>query len=394
VFFNSNVMKILIIPSENFITESEPLGGIFQLHQAKVLNKAGFLVGVLSVGFISTRYLFKKYDYKKTQCINGINIIRDYTKLFFPYRYLPFFFKKYRLTKRADVLFNNYVLQYGKPDIIHAHNFLYAGVIADYLKKRHGINFIITEHSSSFSRNKISKNSIKSIQIVSKNASAVTAVSKSFIKLLKSFIKSDIDILPNLVDNIFFEGEFKNKLDSNFTFLHVGSLDLNKNQELIIKSFKKLSEIYNNVHLKIAGEGVLLIHLENLVRVLQLDKKVTFLHRITQQKVKDEMMEADCFILSSNFETFGVVLIEALACGLPLISTKCGGPDDIININNGLLIDVGNQFEMEQAILFMYENINKYSKEKLRIEARERYSEEAFMKNVVKYYKQGINYAN
>jgi glycosyltransferase involved in cell wall biosynthesis len=387
------MMKVLIIPSENFLTESEPLGGIFQYHQARAINRAGFQIGVLSVGFISTRYLFRKYIYKKTQNINGIKIIRNYIKLYFPYRYLPFYFKKYFLTKRADNLFIKYVNQYGKPDIIHAHNFLFAGMIADYLKNKYGINFIITEHSSSYYRNKISNISIKAIQNVSKSASSVTAVSTSFIKILKSFAKHDIDILPNLVDNYFLEGEFKKNKISTFTFLHVGSLDKNKNQELIIKSFKNLSLNYKNVHLKIAGEGRSLDFLKNLVISLELELQVTFLNRISQERVREEMLEADCFILSSNFETFGVVLIESLACGLPLISTKCGGPEDIVNKSNGILVEVGNQNEMQKAMTYIYENKHSYPRENLRTEARKKYGEEEFFKNVVKYYKQGINYA-
>ena len=83
-------MHILIIPSEHFITQTQSLGGIFQYHQAKALINAGNQIGVLSVGYITPRYLISKYIYKKEEKINDINIKRYYKQLYFPHRYMPF----------------------------------------------------------------------------------------------------------------------------------------------------------------------------------------------------------------------------------------------------------------------------------------------------------------
>ena len=173
-------MHILIIPSEHFITQNQPLGGIFQYHQAKALNNAGHQIGVLSVGYITPRYLISKYIYKKEEKINDINIKRYYKQLYFPHRYMPFEILKNNYIKMADKLYSRYIKEFGMPDIIHAHNFLYAGIIAEFLKDKYGIKYIVTEHSSSFVRNKLSKEKIKSIENVAKNASKVTAVSSSF----------------------------------------------------------------------------------------------------------------------------------------------------------------------------------------------------------------------
>ena len=127
------------------------------------------------------------------------------------------------------------------------------------------------------------------------------------------------------------------------------------------------------------------------IRVLDIQKQVNFLGRISQERVREEMMKSDCFVLSSNFETFGVVLIEALACGLPLIATKCGGPEDIVNEQNGILIDVENQLQLEDAMITMYKNAHNYDKEKLRNYAKEKFGEKTFIENVIKYYKVRID---
>jgi len=384
-------MHILIIPSEHFITETQPLGGIFQYHQAKSLNSVEHQIGVLSVGYITLRYIFNKYKYEKEEKINDINIKRNYKQLYFPHRYMPFKFLKNSYIKMADKLYCEYVEEFRTPDIVHAHNFLYAGVVAEFLKEKYGIEYIVTEHSSFFIRNRLSNDEIKSIESVAKNALKVTAVSSSFKSVLKEYIHSSIDLLPNIVDDFFFQEGFENKTSDNFIFLHIASLDKNKNQELLIRSFEKIAKLNDNIYLNIAGNGYMRSFLESLVKKLDIEKQVIFLGQLSQERVRDEMMKSNCFVLSSNFETFGVVLIEALACGLPLIATKCGGPEDIVNKENGILIDVDNQPQLEDAMITMYKNASKYDKEKLRSDAKERFGEKAFVENVMKYYKLGLN---
>lgn len=384
-------MHILIIPSEHFVTQIQPLGGIFQYHQANALSNAKYQIGVISVGYITPRYLVSKYIYKKEEKKENINIKREYKQLYFPHRYIPFKVLKGNYIKMADKLYKEYIKEFGIPDIIHAHNFLYAGIIAKFLKDKYRINYIITEHSSSFVRNKLSSEKIKSIEDVAKNASKVTAVSSSFNNILKEYTKTNIDLLPNIVNNFFFQKKFQDKISKNFIFLHIASLDKNKNQELLIKSFEKIAKLNHNVYLNIAGSGYMKKYLESLVKKLDIQKQVNFLGRISQEKVRAEMMKSNCFVLSSNFETFGVVLIEALACGLPLIATECGGPKDIVNKQNGILIKTNNQLELKKAMLYMYENSYKYDREKLRNDAKERFGEKAFIENVIKYYKVRID---
>lgn len=384
-------MHILIIPSEHFVTQIQPLGGIFQYHQAKALNNVGHQIGILSVGYITPRYLVSKYIYKKEEKKENINIKREYKQLYFPHRYIPFKVLKANYIKMADKLYKEYIKEFGIPDIIHAHNFLYAGIIAKFIKDEYGVNYIVTEHSSSFVRNKLSSGKIKSIENVAKNALKVTAVSSSFNNILKEYTKTNIDLLPNIVDDFFFQKKFQNKISKNFIFLHIASLDKNKNQELLIKSFEKIAKLNHNVYLNIVGSGYMKKYLESLVKKLDIQKQVNFLGRISQEKVRDEMMKSNCFVLSSNFETFGVVLIEALACGLPLIATECGGPKDIVNKQNGILIKTNNQLELKKAMLYMYENSYKYDREKLRNGAKEKFGEKTFIENVIKYYKVRID---
>jgi aminotransferase len=304
---------------------------------------------------------------------------------------MPFNILKNGYIQMAEKLYINYIKEFGQPDIIHAHNFLYAGLIANYIKIKFNIKYIITEHSSSFVRNKLSDLKIKKINESAINALSVTAVSSAFQNILEKYTDSKIDLLPNIVDEFFFKSKFYLKKNNNkFIFLNIANLDENKNQEFLIKSLKKLVNTNQNVVLKIGGDGFLRNELENLVKSLGIKNQVEFLGRINQVQVREEMMNANCFVLPSNYETFGVVLIEALACGLPLIATKCGGPEDIVDDSNGLLIDTDNQKQLEKAMAYMYDNAIKYNREKLREDVMNKFGECSFVENVMKYYKLGL----
>jgi len=102
-------------------------------------------------------------------------------------------------------------------------------------------------------------------------------------------------------------------------------------------------------------------------------------------------LDADCFVLPSRYETFGVVLIEALASGLPLIATKCGGPEDIVNCGNGVLVEIDNVELLAEAMRALKRNKHKYDANRLREEAILRFGEAAFVNNVLPIYEAAIN---
>ena len=71
-------------------------------------------------------------------------------------------------------------------------------------------------------------------------------------------------------------------------------------------------------------------------------------------EVSSILAHADIFVLASRKETFGIVYVEAMAKGLPVIATKCGGPEEFVNKENGILVPVDNVEELSKAMLLMY----------------------------------------
>ncbi len=144
--------------------------------------------------------------------------------------------------------------------------------------------------------------------------------------------------------------------------LFVGRLHLQKNIPLLIKAFSQIKDFYCG-NLVIIGRGDEEENLKNLVRELQLTERVDFLG--FQANPYKWMKNADLFILPSNYEGFPGVLLEAMVCGVPVISTDCPyGPREIIdNGVNGILIPTDNVDALIEAIKKLLQN--KELKEKL-----------------------------
>jgi glycosyltransferase involved in cell wall biosynthesis len=382
-------MKILVISSEPLVTKKHPLGGIFQYEQSKALAKAGHNVVIISTGYLSIKDFFSGYPYEEYEEYENLEILRCYKYSFIPRRFIS----PLNLKKLEIQLFKKIVIKYfersGLPDVVHAHNIIFAGIEAEWIKENYNVPFLITEHSSSFKRGLISPNFDQLIISSLNKSDCLTCVSISFADVLKKRFNYNFDVIYNLVDEIFLSNSLLVKKKLPFIFINAASLDKNKNHKFLIEvfasNFKDLPVI-----LKIAGDGPLKYELINLSKRLFIENQIIFLGKLSRISLCKEMLNANCFVLSSIYETFGVVLIEAMASGLPLIATKSGGPEDIINQNNGILIDQNSSDQLSNAMNYMYLNAHTYDPESLRKEAKDRFGHKSFVDKVTKIYQEII----
>lgn len=150
------------------------------------------------------------------------------------------------------------------------------------------------------------------------------------------------------------EKEYKNT--GKLTFVTVGRLETQKNQKLLCDAFALASKSIQNIELKIYGAGSLQGDIEQHIEDLNMQGKI-FLCGKTDN-VADTLIMADAFILSSDFEGMPNALMEAMAVGLPCISTDCPtGPSDMIETRkNGILVPVGDVVSMSKAIINIAKN--------------------------------------
>ena len=184
--------------------------------------------------------------------------------------------------------------------------------------------------------------------------------------------------INNMIDTSVFGYMSKDKNDNIFRFVTVSSLTANKRVGLMIESFSKLISKYHidNVELHIIGDGIEKKNLYDMVSKLGIKLKVNFHGILNRYEVKKIFDNSQCFVLTSKKETFGVACAEALLNGLPVVVTKCGGPEEFINEQNGIVTDDTNIVE---SMYYMYNNIGDYDGSYVSNKAKELFSE----KNIV-----------
>jgi hypothetical protein len=175
--------------------------------------------------------------------------------------------------------------------------------------------------------------------------------------------------------------------------LHISILNKRKNVTDIIRA---VAQIYTKLDRKdfefnIIGEGSEKYKLEKLAAELGVLNKCVFFHGLVSEERKLELLtKSEFHILNSDDEGFSVVTAEAILYGIPVIATKCGGPEDFVNETTGILIERRNLDELVKAILFMLDNSWKYDKQKLHDFGKNMFSPEVISNKTYEAYKNSI----
>ena len=165
-------------------------------------------------------------------------------------------------------------------------------------------------------------------------------------------------VIPNAINTVFIRQRYSG--EKRKVIAGAGRLNDQKNFNLLIRAFEKIAAEFPEYRLVIYGKGIKEFELKELVNSLGLQDKVEFPGNI--QNIADEMEKNTMFVLSSDFEGMPNALMEAMALGLPCVSTDCpcGGPRYLIQNNvNGLLVPVGNVDRMSCAMRRILINVDE-----------------------------------
>ena len=380
-------MHVLIIPSW-YPETPEDIDGIFFRLQAQALQRSGLKIGV-------TAPVFRSMRGKPASVVNGGYGIRIENIPTYVYKSMYFFprlpyLDRHRWVRAGWKLFKRYVRDHGTPDIIHAHSMNHAGILAQQIHEKTGIPFVLTEHSSTYARKLIRNWQRPAMLQSAQQCSARIAVSKDFCRLLETeYGGLDWQYIPNSLSPAFIRPvDLANKpKNADFTFCSVAHLNYNKGFDILLPAFAEALKTHPDLKLKIGGTGLIASQLHNLAAELGLENSVEFLGGLQNDQVLDLMFRSDAFVLASRNETFGVVFIEALSQGLPVAATRCGGPQTIINENNGILVPVGDVQALAGALVSLYENRGRYDAQTLRADCLNEFGEEAVVRQITAVYK-------
>jgi len=307
---------------------------------------------------------------------------------------------RYRYIKSGIIGFKRIVKKFGKPDILHINVIWYIGVLGLILKKIYNIQYVITEHWTGYllkSKKKFGFLKNLLIKIIIRNSKGIIVVSTALKKdMIKRGFKGNYFVVPNVAFEktpVVYEKE--NTKKNKKIMLHISFLrDEAKNVSGIIKAIKNISLLRNDFELHIIGDGIDRRKLEKMAEDMDILNKYVFFHGLlSNEKVKEFLINADFLVMNSNYETFSVVSIEAISCGIPVIITKCGGPEDFINEEVGILIEPNNQKQLEEAIIYMLDNYKNYKRENL-MKYGENFNSFNVGKKIYEIYKLIFNFEN
>lgn len=195
------------------------------------------------------------------------------------------------------------------------------------------------------------------IKTIWKNADFVIANSKGLKDLaLECRPKKVIGVIPNGVDVDQFKPIEKSEQDDKFDILCVSRITPRKGIRYLIKALEKFIVEHPYVHLTIIGDGNEKASLENLVRGLGLSHSVTFKGLIPHDQLPEEYHKADVFVLPSLNEGMSNTMLEALASGLPIVTTQTGGSDELVrNGVNGLIVKMQDSDDLAEKLLMLIE---------------------------------------
>lgn len=368
-------MNILIVPSWYEARPGAQLGSFFR-EQALALKRSGCNVIVADATFQSMRSLKGKKLFSIQKKDDEGVLTYSYLMPTFGLMRMPKLGTKV-YAKNLERLFRSIDKDGHKVDVIHAHSFYCAGVAATRLGKKYGIPVVVTEHSSAIISKKLDKQKIDLLKETVGECEKFICVGNGLKEAVIEYTRTtkDIAVIPNMVDKIFnYKGE---KGSETFYFVSIGNLIQSKRFDLTIQAFAKVFRNEHNVMLTIIGDGPLKEKLKNLAKEQGVENQVIFTGRLDRNSVARKLQKSNVFVLASDYETFGVVYIEAMACGVPVIGTRNGGADDIINDECGILVDTNDVLQLANAMKQIYSTYKSYDKKNIANQCDSQYGEKA-----------------
>ncbi len=274
-----------------------------------------------------------------------------------------------------------------KPDIIHAHVALPAGWMAARLAKRLRVPDVLTEHTGPFSALMPRKGARRPVEEALTAAAALLAVSPALAASMRQeFPAVQPQVLGNVVRTDFFVPSAHARGDV-YRFAAVALMQPGKGLDVLLQAARKLIDSgHAKFEILIGGDGPERAKLEQLATDQRLSEHVRFLGLLTRAEVRSLFQSADIFVLPSLGETFGVAVAEAMACGKPVIATRCGGPEFVVGREDGILVEPNSADALAGAMRIAYEGKLKWSGAAIRDSVDRRFGPAAFRAESLRIY--------
>lgn len=366
-------MHILVIPSW-YPTPKDPISGCFFREQAQALADYGHRVSVFAVFSDAPNGVYTE------KTVSG-----NLTEYLIHAKPVRFHLTYFRVMKEMLHLLRT-EFSGAKPDVIHVHSFR-AIRYARALRALCGIPVVCTEHATWFERKLLSEKELSAISRDYNAVDALIAVSPGLRGHIQPYCTNkDVLIVPNMVDAQFLEGAVHRAAGETFGFVCVGALTKKKGVDLLLGAFAAVHRKLPHTHLTVCGGGEEESALRAQAEALGVNGAVDFKGQVPRVECAAYLRENQAFVLPSRAETFGVVYVEAMACGLPVIMTKLGAWTMLVTPETGIAVDVENIGQLTDAMVYMAEHGELYDAGRIRAFCAEKFSAESVCRQITEIY--------
>ena len=392
-------MKVWVI-GRAFPKKENNMTGSFEFEQAEILAKHGLSVVYLGINFISDsrwgkckrshfevngvkvfdwdfsclmsfpsfgerllKKVVKRNKTKEDPTISHDSQRRNSSLFNFRQLALNFFFKCKDCVENIlwHFLLKKVVKKYGLPNVIHIH---YPTLFNYYRIKNlqsQGVRIVVTEHWTKVLIKKLTIKQYENLKLFAEKADAFICVGEplkeSIISLTKT--KKEIYVIPNIVSPVFQYRE-QSSSGKEFVFIAIGRLVKVKQFDMIIKAFHQAFKEIQDVKLHIVGGGEEYCSLQILIKELGLERQVRLLGVKSRIETAEELQKSNALVCASRLETFGVPIIEAMACGKPVIGTDKLGFLEYMDTRFGYIVSSNDINQLSNAMVMIYKKRNQY----------------------------------
>ena len=267
----------------------------------------------------------------------------------------------------------------GHVDVLHAHVAFPAGAIALHLSRKFDIPYVITEHMGPFplpvaplvENGRISPVLLETI----KCADQVIAVSEQLARAIENACERRPIVIPNFVDeSLFFPVSTVRKTPECFVFACMASIRESKGIGDLLCAARLLKSEGLKFKIRIGGSGPDINKYKRFCTDNDLGEEIEWIGQISRADAPRFYREANAFVLPSHHESFGMVFVEAMASGLPVVATKCGGPEEIIGTESGIFVTIGDVAGLAGAMERMIRSIGDFDRNVIRDQFERRFS--------------------
>ena len=383
-------MNILVIPSW-YPSQKHPLGGIFCREQAEALATCSDCRIIVADWGQNDGALPLSHPLDLLQALwwraGARRQIRPRNERFFEVfeptliwsPKLPGGGNK-RIYQALRRIYSDAVKMFGNIDLIHAHVSHPGGYLAGLLSAETGVPYVLTEHWGQFPGPLLNGRPRPEIEAAMKGARAVLAVSHPAAEKIKAFGYRRVRVIPNLVAENYFVPRPPSA--GVFQFFSMGGIKFQKGFDVLLRAIAHWSPRPDEVEFIIGGEGEQKQEYQILAESLGIAGLIRWVGAIPRAEAPSYFQNCHAFVLPSRHESFGVVFAEAIACGRPIIATSSGGPEDIVNEINGLLVPVGDVAALVTAMKSVRDNYQRYDAAAIREDFMKRFSRPAVVAQI------------